>query len=114
MFQDYSPVDVSRITLSKLRNCKIHFPFGIEGLSTECFDSIPKNVRSVLNASLFNNLINEVRTKKESRLTFDVSYNDAIKYTKDDFQLVIKLLIDNIGMKTKYVDKSTQTSHEVC
>ena len=72
MFQDYSPVDVSRITLSKLLKCKIHFPFGVEDLSTECFDSIPKNVRLVLNASLFNDLINEVRTKEESRLTFDV------------------------------------------
>ena len=114
MFQDYSPVDMSRITLSKLLKCKIRFPFGVEDLLTKCFDSIPKNVRSVLNDSLCSDLINEVRTKQESRLSFDVSYSGAIKYTKEDFQLGIKLLIGNIGMKTKYVDKSTQTPHEVC
>ena len=59
-------------------------------------------------------MINEVKTKQEPRLSFDVSYIDAIKYNKEDFQLGIKLLIDNIGMKTKYVDESTETSHEVC
>ena len=69
MFQDYSPVDLSRITLGKLLKCKIRF---------------------------------------------DVSYSDAIKYTKEDFQLRIKSLIDNNGMKTKYIDRSTQTPHEVC
>ena len=63
---------------------------------------------------LCSDLINEIRTKQESRLSFDVSYSDAIKYTKEDFQLGIKSLIDNIGMKTKYVDKSTQTPYEVC
>ena len=105
---------MSRITLSKLLKCKIRFPFGVEDLLTECFDSIPKNVRSVLNASLCSDVINEVRTKQESRLSFDVSYSDAIKYTKEDFQLDIKSLIDNIGIKTKYVDKSTQTHFEVC
>ena len=75
---------------------------------------LPKNVRSVLNAWLCSDLINEVRTKQESRLSFDVSYSDAIKYTKEDFHLGIKSLIDNIGMKTKYVDESTSTPHEVC
>ena len=114
MFQDYSPVNSSRITLGKLLKCKIPFPFGVEDLLTECFDSIPKNVRSVLNALLCGDLLNEVRTKQESGLSFDVSYSDAIKYTKEDFQLQIKSLIDNIGMKTKSVDKSTQTPHEVC
>ena len=114
IFQDYSPVDLSRITLSKLLKCKIRFPFGVEDLLTECFDSIPKNVRSVLNASLCSDVINEVRTKQESRLSFDVSYSDAIKYTKENFQLGIKSLLDNIGMKIKYADKSTQTPHEVC
>ena len=63
---------------------------------------------------LCSDLINKVKTKQEPRLSFDVSYNDAIKYSKEDFRLGIKLLIDNISMKTKYVDKSTQTSHEVC
>ena len=114
MFQDYLPVDMSRITLSKLLKCKIRFNFGAEDLLTVCFDSIPRNVRSVLNASLRSDLINEIWTKQESRLSFDVSYSDAIKYTKEDFQLGIKSLIDNIGMKTKYVDKSTQTPYEVC
>ena len=42
-----------------------------------------------------------------------MSYSDAIKNTKEDFQLDIKSLIDNIGRKTKYVDKSTQIPHEV-
>ena len=92
IFQDYSPVDLSRITLSKLLKCKIRFSFGVEDLLTECLDSIPKNLRSVLNASLCSDLINEVRTKQESRLSFDVSYSDAIKYTKEDFQLGIKSL----------------------
>ena len=73
IFQDYSPVDLSRITLSKLLKCKIRFSFGVEDLLTECLDSIPKNLRSVLNASLCSDLINEVRTKQESRLSFDVS-----------------------------------------
>ena len=114
MFQDYSPVHLSRITLSKLLKCKIRFPFGVEDLLTECFDSIPKNVRSVLNGSLCTDLINEVRMKQQSRLPFDVSYSEAIKYTKDDFQQGIKSLMDNIGIKTKYVEKSTQNPYEVC
>ena len=114
MFQDYSPVDLSRITLIKLLKCKIRFPFGVEDILPECFDSIPKNVISVSNASLCRDLINEVRTNQESRLSFDVSYSDAIKYMKEDFQLVIKSLIDITGIKTKYVDKSTQTPYEVC
>ena len=82
MFQDYSPVDMSRITLSKLLKCKIRFLFGVADLLTVCFDSIPKNVRTVLNASLCSDLINEVRTKQESRLSFDVSYSDAISIRK--------------------------------
>ena len=61
-------------------------------------------MRSVLNASLCRDLINEVKTKQESRLYFDVSYSDGIKYAKEDFQLGIKSLIDSIGMKTKYVE----------
>ena len=85
IFQDYSPVNLSRITLSKPLKCKIHFPFGVEDLLTEWFDTIPKNVRSVLNASLCRDLINEVKTKQESRLYFDVSYSDGIKYAKEDF-----------------------------
>ena len=84
MFQDYSPVDLSRITLSKLLKWKIRFPFGVEDILPECFDSIPKNVISVSNASLCRDLINEVRTNQESRLSFDVSYSDAIKYMKED------------------------------
>ena len=32
MFQDYSPVDLSRITINKLLICKIRFPFGVENL----------------------------------------------------------------------------------
>ena len=116
MLQDYSPVNLSRITLSKLKllKCKIRFPVGVENLLTEWYDSIPKNERSVLNASLCSDLINEVRTKQEWWLSFDVSYSDAVKHTKEDFQLGIKSLINNIGMKTKYVDKSTQTSYEIC
>lgn len=82
MFQDYSPVDLSRITLSKLLKCKISFHFGVGNLLTECLDSIHKKVRSVLNALLCSNLINEVRVEQESRLSFHVSYSNAIKYTK--------------------------------
>ena len=33
-----------------------------------------------------------------------------MKYTNEDFQLGITPLINNIGLKTKYIDKSTQTS----
>ena len=66
MFLNYSLVDLSRITLSKLLKCKIHFSFCVEDLLTEFFDSILKNVRSVLNASLCSDLIKEVRTKQES------------------------------------------------
>ena len=106
MVQDNSPVDLSGITLRKLLKCKIRLPLAVENLLTQCFDSIPKNVRSVLNASLCSDLMNIVRTKQESRLSFDVSNSDAIKYTKEDFQLGNKSLIDNIGMKTKYVEKS--------
>ena len=114
MFQDYSSVDLSRIAINKLLKCKIRFPFGVKDLLTKYFDSIPKNTRSVLNAPLCSNLICEVKTKKVSQFSFEVSYNDAIKYMKEDFQLGIKLLINNIGMKTKYVNKSTQTHYEVC
>ena len=42
MFQDYSPADLSRITLSKMLKCKIRFLFGVEDLLTGCSDSIPK------------------------------------------------------------------------
>ena len=35
MFQDYSPLDLSRITLSKLLKCNF-FNFGVEDLLTEC------------------------------------------------------------------------------
>ena len=45
MFQDYSPVDLSRIPLSKLLKCKNRFPFGVEDLLIECFDSIPKKCK---------------------------------------------------------------------
>ena len=63
MFQGYSPVALSRITLCKLLKCKIRFPFGAEDLLTECLDSIPKNVRSFLNPLLCSDLIKEVRMK---------------------------------------------------
>ena len=42
-----------------------------------------------------------------------MSHIDVIKYTKEDFRLGIKSLTDNVVMKTKFVDKSTQTPHEV-
>ena len=58
------------------------FPFVVEYLLTECFGSIPNNVRSVLNASICTDLINEVRTKQESRLSFDVSYSDVTNIRK--------------------------------
>ena len=67
IFQDYSPVDLSSITLTKL-----------------------------LKYYLF------------------MCHSNAIKYTKEDLKLAIKLLIENIGVKTKYVHKSTQPPHEVC
>lgn len=73
------------IKLSKLLKGKIRFPFGVEYLLAGCLYGISKNVRSVLNASLGSDWINKVRTKQESRLSFDVS----IKYTKEDFQLGI-------------------------
>ena len=65
MFQDYSPVDLSRITLSKLLKCKIRFHFGVGNLLTECLDSNHKKVRPILNALLCSNLINEVRVEQE-------------------------------------------------
>ena len=68
-----------------MQNC---FPFVIECLLTECSDSIPNNVRSVLNVSICTDLINEVRTKQESWLSFDVSYNDAINIRKKIFSWV--------------------------
>ena len=66
MFQDYSPADLPRITLRKPLKCKIRFPFGVEDLLTGCFDSIPENVRSVLNSSICSDLTKKVRTKQES------------------------------------------------
>ena len=71
---------------------------------------ISKNIRSVLNASIWSDLINKAKTKQELRLSFDVSHRDAIKHTKEDFQLGIKSLINNIDLKTKCGDKSTQTT----
>ena len=109
MFQDYSPVHLWRIILSKLLKCNIYFLFGVD-LLPECFCGIPKNVRPVLNASLCSTLINEGRTKQELRLSFGVLYSDTIKDTKEDFQLDIKLLINNVGLKIKYVDISTLSS----
>ena len=37
-----------------------------------------------------------------------------MKSTKKDFQLSIKSLVNSIGLKIKYVEKSTQTTNEVC
>ena len=71
---------------------------------------ISKNIRSVLNASIWSDLINKAKTKQELQLSFDVSHHDAIKHTKEDFQLGIKSLINNIDLKTKCGDKSTQTT----
>ena len=89
---------------------KIYFPPGFQDILTQCFYGISNNIRSALNASICSDMINEVRTKQESRLSFDVSYSDTINYTKEDFQLGIQSLIDNSGFKTKCVDKSTQIS----
>ena len=43
MFQDYSPVDLSRITINKLLICKIRFPFGVENL-LKSGSQLPKKI----------------------------------------------------------------------
>ena len=35
-----------------------------------------------------------------------------MKYRKKDFQLGVMSLVDNIGLKTKNIDKSKQNLHE--
>ena len=42
MFEDCSPLDLSRIILSKLLKCKNPIPFGVEDLLTECFTRFQK------------------------------------------------------------------------
>ena len=113
-FVDYSPLQLSKIVEKKLHGKKIRFPFGIRDVLANCFAKIDVKKRSDLNASLCDDLINEVRTKQEVRLDFSASFNELMMYNKEDFEQGIESLLSR--MKDEYNrvrDKSTQTSWEV-
>lgn len=114
VFKDYSPRDLAKIVNMNLIKQKIRFPYGIDEMVVQCFSDIPIHVRSDLNASLCQDLIHEVRSHQEARLTFDSTYNDIIKYSREDFERGIKALSSKyLNNAKKGQDKGTQTPYEV-
>lgn len=113
LFKDYSPVELSSIVVTNLLKKKIRFPYGLEDMIAECFNSISMSVRSELNASLCQDLLDHVVAQQEARLSFNASYNDVIKYSKEDFQLGISKLLVKFSASSATLDKTTQTTHDV-
>ena len=113
-FEDYSPMELSEIVSNKLLQRKVRIPYGIERIVADYFSKMPKSTRSELTASLCDDLITEVRFCQESRLTFDASYNDLVKYTKEDFVNGMKMLLTNkLEENEQQKDAMTQTPMEV-
>lgn len=111
VFKDYSPNELSKIVVSKLLKNKARFPYGIEEMIADCFVAIPLTVRADFNASLCQDLIDNVVAQQEARLTLNATYMDVIKYTREDFKEGVSILLSKFKRKTSStLDRATQTS----
>jgi len=77
----------------------------------DCFVAIPLTVRADFNASLCQDLIDNVVAQQEARLTLNATYMDVIKYTREDFKEGVSILLSKFKRKTSStLDRATQTS----
>lgn len=85
VFTDFTVDDLVKITMKQLES---RFP-RLPPLNTakhlvECFSKLPKNIISLNNAALCNDLVEEVHFAQEARLSKHCSLADLRKFTEED------------------------------
>ena len=84
-FKDYSCIELSEITESKLFQRDIRFPHNVRDEFSEAFYKLTEDVRSKHNAALCEDLIDNIQCCQEERLDPEnVSRADLFKFTSTD------------------------------
>uniref|UniRef100_A0A7M5TT26 AAA+ ATPase domain-containing protein n=2 Tax=Clytia hemisphaerica TaxID=252671 RepID=A0A7M5TT26_9CNID len=104
-FKDYTPEELSRITLNKMLRQKLQIPYGVEKTLVSGFMLIPPSVRSEHNASLSEDLYKIVVKKQEMRLGFCSSIDELSSYSKEDFSQGIQTLVKKFVLDPHKIEK---------
>ena len=94
--EDYTPVDLWRILEGKLLAKNMRYPYGLGPIVMKCFKSLPNEYVSLNNASLSDDLLNEITTAQEGRLAFSASKSELTKLTIADFNLGIDTFLNRL------------------